>query len=638
MCGISGIYDFSGDYKSRFSDISEKFLKKLHKRGPDAKGHFIENNVLLTHNRLSVIDTSEKASQPMTSESGCVIVFNGEIFNFKKLRSELEQKGVVFHSGSDTEVVLQLYIHEGKDFLKRLNGFFALAIYDPRSEELIIARDKYGIKPLLFYSDNEALVFSSEMKSLLEAIEPQELDRDSLRMFFQLTYIPPPYTIFKNIHKLLPGCYLVVNKQGVIQRHCYSEIAQNKHKISMTDNYSEACNTLRELLDESVSSQMVSDVPLGCFLSGGIDSSIIAALASTKTTGLKTFSIGFRDEPFYDETRYAQIVADKFKTEHTAFSLTNDDLFEAVEDMLDYIDEPFADSSALAVFVLSRETKKHVTVALSGDGADEMFGGYNKHLAEYRIRQNKFSDKLLKGSSFIWNSLPASRNGSFSNKVRQIRKYLKVMKSDPANRYLELSSFNDKELLERLIIMWKKDEEFASRMLKLSEEIKTDVRDIEDVMLSDMKMVLTGDMLPKVDMMSMANSLEVRPPFLDSSVVDFAFSLPTTYKISGNINKRILRDTFSDILPSEILSRGKQGFEVPMSTWFQTEMRPMIDKHLQSIEFIKHQNLFRQDVIDAIVGKVLQSTKHDLQAMMWCLLVFQYWYKKYEHHIKPENK
>jgi asparagine synthase (glutamine-hydrolysing) len=638
MCGISGIYDFSGDFKSRFSDISEKFLKKLHKRGPDSQGNWIENNILLTHNRLSVIDTSEKASQPMVSESGIVIVFNGEIFNFKTLRNELLQKGAVFHSNSDTEVVLQLYIHEGTEFLKKLNGFFALAIYDPRSQELIIARDKYGIKPLLFYYDNEMFVFSSEMKSILEAIEPQELDFDSLRMFFQLTYIPPPYTIFKNIHKLIPGCYLVVKNNASIQRHCYSEIAQNRYKSSKIENYNDACNTLKELLDESVSSQLVSDVPLGCFLSGGIDSSIITALASNKTPNLKTFSIGFRDEPFYDETRYAQIVAEKFKTDHTAFSLTNDDLFEAVEDMLDYIDEPFADSSALAVYVLSRETKKHVTVALSGDGADEMFGGYNKHLAEYRIRQNKFGDRLLKSSAFLWNTLPASRNGKMSNTVRQMRKYLRVMKLDPMRRYLELSSFNQTELIERLIIMWKKDEEFATRMLKFSEEIKTDVRDIEDVMLSDMKMVLTGDMLPKVDMMSMANSLEVRPPFLDSSIVDFAFSIPTSFKISGNTNKRILRDSFKDILPPEILKRGKHGFEVPMSTWFQTEMRPMIDKHLQSTEFIKHQNLFRQDVIDSIVGKVLQSTKHDLQAMMWCLLVFQYWYKKYEHHIKPESK
>lgn len=638
MCGISGFYAFSEKSKESFEEISQKFRKRLHKRGPDKNGEFLTDKVLLTHNRLSVIDITDKADQPMTSADGnYTIIFNGEVFNFKGLRKELELKGCVFHSESDTEVVLQLYIQEGLEFLNKLSGFFALAIYDRTRDELILARDRFGIKPLLFTQNESGFAFSSEMKSLLECLEPQELDHASLRMYFRLTYIPPPYTIFKNIQKLNPGCFLIISKDNV-EKRCYSSYAFNRYKPDPSADYHAACSEIYRLLENSVTDQLVSDVPLGCFLSGGIDSSIITALASRHTRNLKTFSIGFPDAAYYDESNFAEVLAKKYRTDHTAFMLTNDDLFEAVEHMLEYIDEPFADSSALAVYVLSRETRKHVTVALSGDGADEMFGGYNKHVAELRIRRRLLRDLLFRPAASMLNMFPSSRASGFSDTIRKSRKFFEVYNMTRAGRYRFLSSFNDFETIERLLISYGIHDDFNKRWKDIANEIDPVSPEIEDVMMADMQLVLAGDMLPKVDMMSMANSLEVRPPFLDNRIVDFAFSIPTKFKVSKNINKKILRDAFRNELPSEILSRSKHGFEVPMNIWFKTHMRPMIDRYLESSEFIERQKLFRHDVIRSLVGRVVNSDRHDLQSFMWSLLVFQFWYEKYEHYIQKDWK
>ncbi len=636
MCGISGVFAFSEDRTNTFSDISVKFRKQLHQRGPDRNDEFVSDSVLLTHNRLSVIDITERADQPMRSEDGnYIIVFNGEIFNFKALRNELQAKGYQFFSESDTEVVLKLFMSEGISFLNKLSGFFAFAIYDRSKDELILARDRFGIKPLLFTSDERGFAFSSEMKSLLECLDPQELDHASLKMFFRLTYIPPPYTIFKRIQKLNPGCYLIV-KDGQVEKRAYTSFAFNRYKPDPSKDYAFACSEIYKLLDTSVSEQLISDVPVGCFLSGGIDSSIITALASKHTNHLKTFSVGFPESPYFNESKYAEIVAKRHKTDHTSFLLTNDDLFAAVESMLDYIDEPFADSSALAVYVLSRETRKHVTVALSGDGADELFGGYNKHIAELRIRNKLFQDMILRPFTPLLNILPASRSGRIPDQVRKLRKYFRAYSMSIDERYRFLTAFNDEEAVERLLISYGLHDEFSDRWNHVAPESDSESSGIEDVLLSDVQLVLTGDMLPKVDMMSMANSLEVRPPFLDSRIVDFAFSIPTKFKISKQTNKKILRDAFKHELPPGILARPKHGFEVPMNIWFSTHLRSMIDRYLQSSDFIENQKLFRYDVISSLVQNVFTRRNHDLQSFIWSLIVFQYWYEKYEHHIKKD--
>lgn len=391
MCGIAGVYAFKEAGKENFSLLNNA-IETLAKRGPDSKGTFLEKNVALGHTRLSIIDTSNAAAQPFTDDSGrYTIIFNGEFYNYKEHRQQLIKKGIPFRSTSDTEVLLQLFIEEGPACLEKVNGFFAFAVYDKEKDELFIARDRFGIKPLIVYADEDKLLFASEMKAMIALGIQKVIDEVSLYTYLQLNYIPPQHSIFKQVWKLESGHYLLVNKNGTDKKQYYS-INQNPVNLS----YEAAQKKLKELLEASVQRRLVADVPLGAFLSGGIDSSIITALAAKHTKNLNTFSIGYKDEPLFDETQYAALVAKKYKTNHTVFSLSNDDLYANLNEVLDYIDEPFADSSALAVHILSMHTRKHVTVSLSGDGADEIFSGYNKHMAEFKARQKGVLAMLLK--------------------------------------------------------------------------------------------------------------------------------------------------------------------------------------------------------------------------------------------------
>jgi len=354
MCGITGIYYFESQKRPDAGQV-ERSLKTLAKRGPDGNGIYYHQNVALGHSRLAIIDVSDAASQPFTDVSGnYTIIFNGEFYNYQEHRKRLEEKGYQFKSTSDTEVLLYLYIDEGPQCLEKVNGFFAFAIYNKTDGSLFIARDRIGIKPLLFYSDKEKLIFASELKALQEYAIPKEIDYTSLNLYFQLNYIPPNNSIYKNVHKLEPGSYLLV-KNGDLQRKTFYQIPEYKNNKEIPD-YNEAKSTLNELLSASVKKRMIADVPLGAFLSGGIDSSVIVALASQFTDKLNTFSIGFRDQPYFDETKYANLVASKYDTNHTVFSLSNDDLYEDLNDVLEYLDEPFADSSAIAVQIRNKHT------------------------------------------------------------------------------------------------------------------------------------------------------------------------------------------------------------------------------------------------------------------------------------------
>ncbi|MDX5345810.1 MAG: asparagine synthase (glutamine-hydrolyzing), partial [Hymenobacteraceae bacterium] len=327
----------------------EAATNAIESRGPDSSGTYVHGQAGLGHRRLSILDLTECGSQPMHDKSGrYTIVFNGEIFNYPELKKQLEAKGEEFKSTSDTEVLLRLYMLEGRTFLNKLNGFFAFAIHDIAEDTLFIARDRFGQKPLLVYQDEDKLVFASEMKALLAFGIPRKLDFTSVYQFLQLNYIPGPASIFENVQKLTPGTSLFI-KAGKVTHETWYKIPYNPEEVKNQKlTYEQQQEKLVELLDKSVQRRMLSDVPLGAFLSGGIDSSVIVALASRYTDKLNTFSIGYKDEPFFDETKYAKLVADKYKTNHTVFSLTNQDLFDHLFDVLDYIDEPFADSSALA--------------------------------------------------------------------------------------------------------------------------------------------------------------------------------------------------------------------------------------------------------------------------------------------------
>ena len=625
MCGITGILAFNEKGKQYLSKVSSATYTLL-KRGPDGEGIYFNKNVALGHRRLSIIDTSNAASQPFTeSTERYTIVFNGEIFNYKQLRKQLESKGIKFKSQSDTEVLLQLYISEKENCLEKLDGEFAFAIYDSQNEELFLARDRFGIKPLYYYKDDERFVFGSELKALMEFDIPKVIDKTALQLYFHLNYIPSPYSIFENVKKLESGTFMKANLKGITEEKKYYSIPYLS-ELKNIPSYESAKKTFKSLLELSVQQRMIADVPLGTFLSGGIDSSIITAIAAQNTKHLNSFSIGFKDEPLFDETEHAQLLAKKYKTNHTVFQLSNNDLFANLQQVLDYTDEPFADSSALAVNILSMHTKKHVTVALSGDGADELFAGYNKHAAELKARAGGIKAGLVKSSHSILKQLPKSRNSKTGNKIRQLEKFAEGMKMSPQERYWQWAKwagYTSKQLFSK---KYSSDINANTFEKSKSNILKNISDDYNSVLLTDMKLVLENDMLVKVDRMSMSQSLEVRVPFLDHKIVDFAFSLPVDYKIDNKARKKIIRDTFKDLLPLELLSKKKQGFEVPMLKWFKTDLKSMITNELLEDKFIAEQGIFNLDEIKKLKAQLFSNSPNDAVEKVWALIVFQYWF------------
>ncbi|MFM7079259.1 MAG: asparagine synthase (glutamine-hydrolyzing), partial [Bacteroidota bacterium] len=597
---------------------------------PDNDGVWTTRNVVLGHRRLAIIDTSESGNQPMVDSSDrFVIVFNGEFFNFKEHRQKLESEGHRFQSSTDTEVLLKLYALEGPSCLNKVNGFFALAIYDKIENTLFLARDRFGIKPLLIYEDHDNLMFSSEMKSLIAGEIKKNIDHVSLVNYLQLNYIPGLQTIFENVSRLEPGTWLLV-KPGdkVFRQHGrYYEMPLPDHPFS-DDGFEAAAIKLRELLEDSVRLRLVSDVPLGAFLSGGIDSSVVVSLASKMVPKLNTFSIGFKDEPYYDETAYARMVAKHCGTEHIEFRLTTDDLFGQLQRVLDYLDEPFADSSALAVQILCNQTTKHVKVALSGDGADEMLGGYNKHRAEYWFKSRPLATRLLKLASPALSAFKGGRGNSVSNIIRKIHRFSEGASMNNRDRYWRWCGHASEKDVLRLIDFDANDKVYQDRKNTLLRPLGDGSR-MEQIFRMDMGMVLPGDMLVKVDLMSMANSLEVRVPFLDYRVVDHIMRLPQNYRISSAKGKLALREAFKHDLPSEIFERAKHGFEVPLLKWFRKDLRSMIENDLLSDEFISDQGIFHLDAIKEIRNQLFSEKPGDIESRVWGLIVFQYWWKRY---------
>lgn len=623
MCGITGVFSFNKP-GSDFLQLTEQAVRTLQKRGPDGNGTFTAGSVALGHSRLSIFDTSTNASQPFTDNSGrYTIVFNGEFFNFLIYRKQLAEEGIQFRSTSDTEVLLYLFIKEGIDCLNKINGFFSFAVYDKQENSLTLARDRYGVKPLYYYQDEEKFIFGSELKSILAYPIKKEIDKSALRTYFHLNYIPHPQSILQGVYKLDPGTFISI-KGNVIKQEKYYSLPADTHK---NISFEEAKKQLNELLSDAVKIRLEADVPVGAFLSGGIDSSVIVALASQYTSKLNTFSIGFKDEPYFDETDFANLLAKKYKTNHTVFSLTNKDLFEHIFELLNYTDEPFADSSALAVHILSQNTRKHVSVALSGDGADELFGGYNKHAALLRANQRIFSNALLKNSFRFFQHLPSSRNNKLGNKLRQLKKYSSGLNLNDKERYWRWAGFYSEQELDNLLNgSASEDKHYFECKRDLLSVI--DANQFNTVLRADFNCVLEGDMLVKVDRTSMGNSLEVRSPFLDYRVVNWGFSLPPEYKINSKGRKYILKETFKELLPPELLSRGKKGFEVPLLKWFLTDLSSFIEE-LTEKSFIVEQGLFNPDELLKLKLQLRSSNPDDAVAKMWAIIVFQYWWKKY---------
>lgn len=604
-----------------------KATEAISSRGPDNQGIFNDEFVGLGHRRLSIIDTSSEANQPMTNKFGrYTIVYNGEIYNFRQLRQELEASGFQFDSSSDTEVLLNLYIRDKELCVNKINGFFSFAIYDSQENNLFVGRDRYGIKPLHYYLDQDKLLFASEIKSILAYGIEQEVDFTTLYTYLQLNYTPAPVSMFKGIKKLLPGHYLNI-KNGDLSINQYYEIDHCFKPFH--GNFTDAVNQFHDLMEQAVVRRLVADVPLGTFLSGGVDSTVVSAIAARHIDGLKTFSIGFKDEPFFDETNYANKAAELLKTDHTVFKLSNNDLYQHVFDMLDYLDEPFADSSALAVYILSKETRKHVTVALSGDGADELFAGYNKHAALQKIQQMNWQTKVAGGLGTLWEVLPKSRNNALTNRFRQLDKFAKVSKMRPKARYWSLAAMAEETFAQRLLAPSAEkinQEKFWTMQAKMLAGVNSS---ITSSLMADLQLVLPNDMLTKVDLMSMAHGLEIRVPFLDHQVVEFAIGLPDEMKITSSIRKRVVQEAFKTWIPKEIYRRPKKGFEVPLLKWFRSEMKPIITNDLLAEDFIHEQGIFSVEVVSHLKKQLFSGNPGDAHAHIWALIVFQWWWKKY---------
>ncbi|MBL6876443.1 MAG: asparagine synthase (glutamine-hydrolyzing) [Chitinophagales bacterium] len=631
MCGIAGFINLKGVQNLELSGALEDAAQALNQRGPDCQSTYHPKPALgFAHARLSVIDTSESANQPMSAcDNRYTIVFNGEIYNYQELKERLEkEKQEVFHTVSDTEVILRMFHHYGKSCVHSFNGFFAFAIYDKEKDETFIARDRLGIKPLLYTQTKDAFLFASEMKALLKFGIQKDLDFVSLQQYFQFNYIPNPATVFKGVFKLKPGHYVTIDALGSVKEDRYYSIPFTKKYANLS--YEKAQSELVHHLDKAVQRRLVSDVPLGSFLSGGIDSSVIATLAARHQANLNTFSIGFADNPYFDETQYANLVAKKIKSNHTVFSLSNADLYENLHDILDYIDEPFADSSALPVYILSKKTRQHVTVALSGDGADELFGGYNKHQAEYLVQQDNLLNTLVSVGGPLWDKLPKSRHSKLGNLFRQLDRFAQGKKLDTPERYWRWCSFSPESYAKKLLKtdLGKSQGEFLSRKVDILKHFNL-ANDINETLYTDMHLVLVNDMLTKVDLMSMANSLEVRVPFLDHELVNFAFQLPGEFKVSKKGRKRIVKDAFRRMLPPELYSRNKMGFEVPLLQWFRSDLKALIVDDLLADDFIEEQNIFNIDTIRDLKKQLFSSNPGDIHAQIWALIVFQTWYKKY---------
>lgn len=631
MCGIAGLISLKEDSKYEYKSALQSAITTLNLRGPDFQDlKIIDEKVGLAHARLSIIDTSDAANQPMSAfDERYTIVFNGEIYNYKELKEKLrKEKSESFSTQGDTEVILKMYHHFGKDCVHFFNGFFAFAIYDKVEKTVFITRDRLGIKPLLFAVTEEKMFFASEMKAMIAMGIEKKIDFVSLQQYFQFNYIPFPSTIFEGVKKLKPGHYILLNEKNEIVEKEYYKIPFSKNYRDVS--YLKAQEELKELLEKSVQRRLVADVPLGSFLSGGIDSSVIATLAARHVDKLNTFSIGFKDNPYFDETQYASLVAKNIKSNHTVYSLSNADLYESLDEILDYIDEPFADSSAIPVYILSKKTREHVTVALSGDGADEMFGGYNKHKAAYMANQDNFVNKLVGAGLPIWKVLPKSRHSKVGNLFRQLERFAEGKKLSDDERYWRWCSFSPesypKELLK--VNLDEKTKEYQKRK-KIILSNFSGSRDINETLYTDMSLVLVNDMLTKVDMMSMANSLEVRVPFLDHELVNFAFQIPSEYKVSHEGRKMILKDAFRSLLPMELYNRNKMGFEIPLLQWFRTDLKTLILDDLLEDNFIEEQNLFNLNTIRNLKKQLFSSNPGEIHAQIWALIVFQKWYQKY---------
>lgn len=620
MCGIAGFHGLGNH------EIIKNMTKSLARRGPNDESFYNYENLYLGFRRLSIIDLST-GRQPMSNEDDTIwIVFNGEIYNFLELRSDLEKRGHKFKSKTDTEVIIHLYEEKGEECFKELNGMFALAIWDQNKKKLIVAKDRLGKKPLYYTVINNTFIFASELKSILcHSLVKKEIDFDSLNKYFIYEYVPSPKTIIKNVNKLEAGHFLVWHNNTLTSKKYWDATFKSINYGSKTN----ILNNFDSLLSDAVKKRLVSDVPLGVFLSGGIDSASVTYYASKHSSQkIKTFSIGFDDNSF-DESNYAKQVSDMLKTDHHHMYLSPKDLLESMSDIAQINDEPFADASIFPTHLLSKFTRNSVTVALGGDGSDELLAGYPTFQA---LKIAKLIRYLPQSSILILqkiiNTLPVSYdNFSLDFKLKKIISGYSY-KTEIQNQ-IWLGSFGLKEnnnLFSNDILSTIDFENSFYELERLLDNVKNEKLENRLIYLY-LKQYLADDILVKVDRASMYNSLEVRAPFLDYRLVDFINSLPYELKLKGFTAKYLLKELMKDKLPNNIINRSKKGFGIPVAKWLNNELKDFTND-LLSQDNISKQGILNYNYINSILTEH-RDMKVDHHKKIWTLLMFQVWYNNW---------
>lgn len=629
MCGICGVLD-NREYARSDPVIVRKMCSALSHRGPDDEGVYVKDGhpaVALGHRRLSIIDLSAAGHQPMSNESGSVVVaLNGEIYNYRELRADLEKKGHIFRSHTDTEAVVHLYEDHGKECVKFLRGMFAFAVWDNDRKLLMLARDRAGKKPLFYRYADSVFCFASELAAMMASgLINKDVDRQAIHRYLTFGYIPAPFTIYKGVFKL-PPAHTLIYKDGKVAIERYWRLDYTK-KLNISER--DAAKELLRLLEDAVRIRLRSDVPLGAFLSGGIDSSTVVALMSRLCQRkVKTFSIGFEESGF-NELRFARKVAERYGTEHHEF-IVKPNALEVLPLLVERYGEPYADSSCIPTYYVARETKKHVTVALNGDGADEFFAGYERYqgmvLSELYHRLPPIVRNAVSG---LFRLFPDSIDPK--NRLRNIKRFFSVIDLPTRQRYLRWIGVFDTGLKDAvysdLFRSEMGDSDPGDLLSPFLEDRSSGLEIIDRVLTNDVNLYLPDDLLVKADIATMANALEARSPFLDQDVMEFACRLPAAYKVKGMTKKYILKKAIADLLPSENIYRRKMGFGVPVGEWFRGDLAGLMQDTVLSERALRR-GYFKPDAVRGLVRRHIDR-RADFTFQLWALLMLELWHERF---------
>ncbi len=634
MCGICGKILWDHD-----AVVEESLIRRmgdvLAHRGPDETGYYIRGPLGLGHKRLSIIDL-KTGRQPMSNDREDIwIVFNGEIYNFRKLRQDLEQRGYAFTTSSDTEVLLNMYEEYGTACVRHLRGMFAFAVWDARCRRLFLARDRVGQKPLFYRADRTSFSFASEIKALLQDDDyVPEINLEAFSDYLTYQYVPPPNTIFRHIEKLPPASMLVCEGRHIKQERYWNLAYQPKTTLKTTEMIEQAT----QLLQEAVQLRMISDVPLGAFLSGGIDSGLIVAMMAQRSSQpVNTFSIGFEDVLF-NELPYSRLVAERYHTNHHEF-IVKPDALKILPQLIRHVDEPFGDSSVLPTYYVAQLTARHVKVALNGDGGDESFAGYRrylgyKYLHAYRLLPERVRQSLI---PFLLNTFPEflERRGGMQRLVKWLRFITPLSCKSDVELYFRSMSIFEHSLKHRLLtpgVLQQLASHHSYTSLFHYFEADNAAERLDKMLYTDVMTYLPGDLLVKVDRMTMAHSLEGRSPFLDHVLMEFAATIPSTLKKNGYHLKYVLKKLAQSWLPQDIIQRPKQGFSVPVGRWFRHELHDLLHDTLLSSRLVQD-GYFNEGAVKHLVQEH-QNKQANHHHRLWMLVNLEMWYRMY---MKKEN-